>query len=107
MSRIITVNRRVISYEPVEVDILEFLKSCEAELIPMHETKSLEIRLPSKCEYYTNYVGYIKFSDLLYDLQYTKILIRDGKTHVVFANHVDVIHLSDHLLTNSMVTIEK
>lgn len=107
MTRMITVNRRVISYEAVDVGMLEFLESCDAEIIPMHETESLEIRLPSKCDTYTNYIGHIKYSDLAYDLDYAKRLIRDGKKHVVFNNHEDVIHLSDHLLTNSMVTIEK
>lgn len=106
MNRSIIVNRRVVSYESVEVKILKFLNDCGCELVPMLETGSLEIRIPSKCTNYTNFIGQVRFGDLKYEVSHARRLIRDGKTHVVLSDHEDEIQIYDHLLTDSMVTLK-
>ena len=101
--RSITVSRKVVTYEQVDVGILKFLDDNKTTLHLMAETKSLEIRLPLYNEHASIYVGHIKIADLKCEIDYALNAIKNNRQHELFRLHEDVIVLHDHLLRDAVM----
>lgn len=65
MQKLIPIVKRHITYETVYYNLVDFLKQQQSfDLVYNREEETIDLRLPTKVEQYTHYVGHIPFADL-------------------------------------------
>ena len=90
--RKVMIKRRVVQYVEQEVNLLDFLKQHTAELYISVETDSVEIRMPTRVDHYTHWVGSIPLG--VVDVAKFKDDIIHNRVNQILEEYIDHVEMS-------------
>lgn len=102
LSRTVNVTKRVVSFVKDEVNLYDFLVQNTCELYVSMETECIEIRMPTRTENYSHYVGCIPLAVVNQPVSELRDAIRNQRHNELFAEYIDVIVWDDRF--NDIVT---
>lgn len=86
--------RKVITYTQESINLFEFLKRSMCEMYLSSENQAVEIRIPTRVDYYSHFFAEIPFS-AIDDLDWVREMIRTNQHNKVLERYIDDIIPND------------
>jgi len=94
IEREIVLKRKVITYSEERINLFQFLKEEMCEMYLSHENQAVEIRIPTRVDYYSHWFADIPFS-AIEDLEWVREKLRTDKHTEVLERYIDDIIPND------------